>query len=563
LKKSLVIFIVLALQFSKLAYGDGPKFCAGIRGNGELITSHWASLATLMERENKLVDGGMGGSSGSITLFLYESILNNPQLRKCDGGSRACTNEEVIARTVLLVKSLFGYIQVIQKSPEAIFIEGITKEFKVAVAADKTQGAVSPQDAQVAFEAYKKMRAVLKYDSGLQKLLNPEILTMIASKDDLSLQQYRIGEVKNEIQTFGNFSPTDVRNLLRPGLINFKELAVLFGRIGNFYAGRGIFGTNSNIYNASDMQSYLDLCATVTRGKSWGELSSAQSMCASKMISMMTTYRESYLTSEGPSQLEPRDTRLNDPVGGAQYGHFVVIMGVLDQNEWLRVKERQDCYQKNDVACYTRPLKIYNQTHFGYFGASSDLEGIKNNRGHYDDLKTAKAKIYPGYSWRVALERSPAEPGLARVTEGLSSTEATLAGWVDLHPIQQLKNMGCAETTFITRRTAVEGSDDSKFAQGIGTMLGMTPIQHDMFYKIENLKSSFTQALALADHVLCTDWDAFKGTDISNIESNAFTSPLYSKEFLASGGAHYRGCGPAANSFSIEKGVADKENLLR
>src|SRR4051794_20419860 len=81
----------------------GPRLCAGIRGNGNLIAAHWTALARILENYG-MIEGTAGGSSGSITQFIYESIYANPLLRQCASG--ACSDEEAGARAGLLMKSL-------------------------------------------------------------------------------------------------------------------------------------------------------------------------------------------------------------------------------------------------------------------------------------------------------------------------------------------------------------------------------------------------------------------------------------------------------------------------
>src|SRR5512141_842017 len=64
---------------------DAPKLCAAVRGNGESILTHFASLSRIVEHYG-VVDGMAGGSSGSITTFTYESILKNPAMQRCGTG---------------------------------------------------------------------------------------------------------------------------------------------------------------------------------------------------------------------------------------------------------------------------------------------------------------------------------------------------------------------------------------------------------------------------------------------------------------------------------------------
>src|SRR5574338_1035238 len=64
------------------------RVCAAVRGNGQLIFAHFASLARITEHYGPLW-GSAGGSSGSITQFLLESIQMNPAVASC--GEYECT----------------------------------------------------------------------------------------------------------------------------------------------------------------------------------------------------------------------------------------------------------------------------------------------------------------------------------------------------------------------------------------------------------------------------------------------------------------------------------------
>ena len=60
----------------------GPKVCAAVRGNGHYVVTHFASLARIVEHYG-VVDGMAGGSSGSLSTFIYDSMLKNDAIRSC------------------------------------------------------------------------------------------------------------------------------------------------------------------------------------------------------------------------------------------------------------------------------------------------------------------------------------------------------------------------------------------------------------------------------------------------------------------------------------------------
>src|SRR5262245_49290039 len=80
--------------------------CAAVRGNGENIGAHFGSLAHIIETYG-VIEGMAGGSSGSITTFLYESILSNDAVNTC--GKKACDASQRSARVSLALKSIYGY----------------------------------------------------------------------------------------------------------------------------------------------------------------------------------------------------------------------------------------------------------------------------------------------------------------------------------------------------------------------------------------------------------------------------------------------------------------------
>jgi len=81
---------------------DALELCVGVRGNGPRITSHFAAMARIIEHYG-LVDAVAGGSSGSITSFLLESVQANPAIYDCDGTR--CDEHETVARAALLCKT--------------------------------------------------------------------------------------------------------------------------------------------------------------------------------------------------------------------------------------------------------------------------------------------------------------------------------------------------------------------------------------------------------------------------------------------------------------------------
>ena len=157
----------------------------------------------------------------------------------------------------------------------------------------------------------------------------------------------------------------------------------------------------------------------------------------------------------------------------------------------------------------------------GYFASEADLEAIDYNRRNFSDAKTRKAIGLGAVTWREALTYSPAEPGIARELE-LPDGNVSAGGWPDLHPVLALKNVGCDEVVYITRRGA-----ESDFALRMAdTALDATPEQVEELYGLDT-SSGFGLSLAESDAVLCTDWNEQPGLDLPKITSHVWNdSPL-------------------------------------
>ncbi|NNE73490.1 MAG: hypothetical protein HKN26_07500, partial [Acidimicrobiales bacterium] len=81
--------------------------CAGVRGNGQNLFAHYGSLARHVE-EYGAITCVAGGSSGSITAFILESIWANPDVHNCRNDRPGCNRRGRDARMALLLKSVVG-----------------------------------------------------------------------------------------------------------------------------------------------------------------------------------------------------------------------------------------------------------------------------------------------------------------------------------------------------------------------------------------------------------------------------------------------------------------------
>ena len=97
-------------------YKQDDRYCAAIRGNGELMPAHWGSFSKLVERYG-LPSAMAGGSSASITMFLLESVsLNKLAKSKIEKA--------------LLIKSFEGYFETLSQTKEGKAMLSLMSEKK-------------------------------------------------------------------------------------------------------------------------------------------------------------------------------------------------------------------------------------------------------------------------------------------------------------------------------------------------------------------------------------------------------------------------------------------------
>jgi hypothetical protein len=492
-----------------------PKLCAAVRGNGESILTHFASLSQIVEHYG-VVDGMAGGSSGSITTFTYESILKNPVMHQCAGAK--CTPDADAARVSLALKSLQGYADTVGDSDEANSIKGL-----VATAgqlkADYDAKGIDALGSEESVEAAKRLNEVLSVPE-VRSIVNPEIFTMLADVDHLS---FNVNEIKTSISQLGAFKVDDNRLFFRSGVLAWPALATLFGRIGDFYAGYGPADKTA-------MSAWLDACAEGSRGKSWSDASQianpAGGTCGSTLETMITTYRAKVRgVAEGtyPSRL---DEMVGDPASPL---HKLVSTAVLERDAVTKYNAARARYVTGEFPTGSIPFAPdFSDVNFGYWGSDSDIEKVQANSSHFDDLKSKKFSSLGNSPWREILAASPAEPGLSRFVE-LKDGRYSAGGWADLAPALVLKNIGCETVVYVTR----EG-DESDFATKIAKNAGMSEGDWGNLYDLSNEGSSYSRSVATADAVWCTNWNGFTDSQMSAEVLDAFNAPLETRASFAS-----------------------------
>ena len=494
--------------------GGGPRLCAALRGNGNYVITHFASLARLIESYG-LMDGMAGGSSSTITMFTYESILKNPALRDCDG--HACSADETAGRAALLLKSVEEYGVAVGTS-DGILGEGGILEIIQNTKAQGVEGLLKIDPVKAA----EKLRAILSPEEAarLRVLVNPEITAMLKVTDP-KLLAYNVNEVHESLQTFGKFSVANNRLFFRPGLVDFNGAAgSTFARAGDFYAGYGPS-------DRASMKHFLDACAAPSKGLLWIDKASPEkgidhlaidgTSCSKYFSAQVTTFFSAL--DEAPAFASRVDEKIGATLNALAATSVVTGAGI-------------DAYARGLAAyrdgSFPSPAQIpfdvkFDDVRFGYWGSSASLDRVLANAKGYTDLKTKKATSLGTGTWREILSHSPAEPGLARLG-ALPDGRLSAGGWPDLAPVLALKNLGCDKVVYVTRR-----QPESSFATGIANQLGMKDEERQL-YDLGNLESSFSKSLSEANGVWCTDWNSFTNFQIDEMAGDSYRAPLETRD---------------------------------
>jgi hypothetical protein len=495
-----------------LADGDGNhrwgrpshimSMCTGIRGNGNRIFAHFGSLARIVEYWGP-VRCAAGGSSGSITTFLIDSVNRNPALERC--GRRQCRGQQINDRHALMYRSMAGLTEV-----------GIGADIRLVVdLVQRVQAAdiesLLAEDPGAAVTAFSNILA----DFG--NLINPEVIQLLAQSPDPA---FHVRDLITGLQNAASFNVPDSTVFVRPGVINFSVLVDLFGRIGDFYAGYAPAGGQ---YDRAGVQGWLDACATPSRGTTWVEAAALPGpnglTCGQAFADLYRAYETAHRA--GP----PQPSRLDEPIGDRL--PMIAVTGVLTGaaiDQWNAARAQYFAAQPVSFA------PSFDDVRFGYFGAPRDLERIdwRLERRYPDDAVTEKYFPLGPASWREVLGSSPAEPGLSAAVP-LTAGVLSVGGWADPLRVQVLDSLGARRVITVNRRG---GEQLSGFTPRVSVLLGATSEDLSQLYGLDNPRSSFVTGLTAADGVWCTDWDTPDGFDPAALFADGFNAPMLTDDPL-------------------------------
>ena len=492
------VLVSLATTSATASGGRRPQpsegVCVGVRGNGPRLWAHFSSLARISEELGE-ISGAAGGSSGSITVFLAESVRANPLVSQC--GQRSCSRRERTARQALLFKSIEGLQQ-------AGLIEDVLTLVALANAVQQAGIEALLADPSTAAEGVAALTGLLS-DAALRAIINPELLLLLQQSPD---PVFHARDVIDGLATALSFQVDDARPFLRPGVINFASFAEIVGRLGTFLAGVGPV-------DLAGQRAFLRACATPGRGLEWPQVAAlpvGNTTCGALFSTLFDGFRDA-LTEDSPS-------RLNDPIG--RFLPALVTTSVLQGDA---VSAFQTAKARYFAADPPDSLGVaFEDVGFGYWGRHRDLTRVQRRlRKSFRDAKSAKFTRIGEATWREILQFSPAEPGLARALE-LPDGRVSSGGWTDPVPSQVLHALGCRRVVLVNRQDGIGG-----FTTDVASELGASPADLADLYNLSDRRSGFTTALRAADGVWCTDWDAPDAFDIRALSAQGWSPPLETK----------------------------------
>lgn len=498
--------------------------CAALRGNAHYLFGHFGSLARIVEHYGA-PEAMAGGSSSTITMLIYESVMKNRFVLEFPAG------DERDQRIALLLKSFMGHVEVVFSGNEAMAVQTLAPLYDRAVS--KGVFELDGEDYQKAATAMLE----LFNSQDLNGLVNPAVKRMLQNSDELGYASYpfKVQETKSALTSITAFRADDQQIFFREGIVNFAKLAEIMGRLAQFYAGY-------DPVDAAGMREFLSACGSAqSRGKTWRALTSLDAggqSCGERYRALFRSFSKAYVGHESGFP-----NRLDETIGESLPS--IVSTSIVEGQE--------------DVAAFHEALKNYrdakepnfsvpfSRIRFGYWMPPGIAADTAARMARNEDLKSRKFLSLGSAPWRQALTSSPAEPGLARGVELIDGRRVSLGGWSDLAPVQVLKAAGCDKVVYITREsgetpfiTQPTPLTSGRARSGLAEQLGMSEEERSGLYDLGNPDSSFARAVKGAEAVWCTDWNRFGDTELEGIFNEAYEARLVARhDFFTTGKSPY------------------------
>lgn len=578
--------LVVLFSFYIFTSSVHAKYCAGIRGNGELAPAHWSSLARIVENKG-MPDKASGGSSGSVSLFLLDGISRNQNL-SLDEDRKAIEQALLLKTIVPHVLYLFNEDA---KAPVVMRLVGHITGMGDGGFIHKVKNAI-----KIAKDAPTFFRMLKEYGP----LINPVLARGLRNNFNFYKSQLMEG-----IKVFGDFNAeTDGNIFYREGAIDFKFLGILFGRLADFYAGYGNKKTNDAL------SEFVKTCSVDSFGKEWDEIVANKQECGTLLTNAFDRYYERpseimymrvgvessartiYKKRKFPNKM------IFEKIGSGleSYPSTSLIVGAAASRYKKRLNEYNSSFA---VLNEDFNVDFSSELFYGYWGEEDKLQNIKNNLKtlYPNDLKSQKFYPLDGGTWFEVLGTSPAEPGLANLQRLAILGDAdsnrvinkpyfyskwrffptfnaipwfdekenvngvlpfreemySVGGWSDLHPSLMLRASGCENIIYVTRQggETVFGqqifirltgyTDKISFWKNIRekNRIGWFNLSAEeeaspwnKLYNLGNPESSYNRSINEADAIYCTNWDTFSvfKNQLKATLSDAWNAPVFLKD---------------------------------
>ena len=462
--------------------------CAGIRGNGANLFAHYGVLARQVE-EFGPVTCAAGGSSGSITAFVLESIWANPAVHLC-GARRPCGPRARDARISLLLKSFVGL------SEAGIFQD--LETVSMLLQRIENDGVMDMMDGPTPIEGVAALIGILR---DLGPLINQEVIELLLTSPD---PVFHATDIIDGLQKGAQFIVDDPRVFLRTSVINFEEAADFIGVYGSFYAGYG--PTDRRAFRA-----WLRACAVAGVGRTWEEIAAMSGAggrsCGDNLIDLFNAYRDRVAIFGG-------STRMDDPVG--KFLPIFGVTGVITGPSIDHWREARAAW----VAAAPIPFEPnFADIGVGYWGKERELKRMQRGLRNAPDLGSMQFTPLGEATWREVLSSSPAEPGFSPAVP-LSSGALSVGGWADPLRVLPLEALKARATIAVNRRDGV-----GSFTIDATRLLNASEADIQALYATDDSRSTFSLGLETATGVWCTNWDG--QMSVPNLLFNdAYASPL-------------------------------------
>jgi hypothetical protein len=520
-------------------------YCLAIRGNGDAMPAHWGGMAHALESFG-VPSGVAGGSSGSISAFLLESVIMNPLVSEADR----------VEKLAFLIKSFEGFTYYMAEKPEWKAVRDLVNTIDNSRAQKEPlvelQKILAGQSVEKVLGQGSKLGAALREIQttgifggvAIQKLLVAYQKYSVEKTENRKVELLiHLQQVKKSFEVLGAFDAKNDRDLfLRDGVIDFSALAKLFGRMGDFYSLSGAPRDLQKLFEV-----WLNACSANSKGRTWSEIAEKNPGCAKNFGMLIDSYFQ---------KTKGEEYRIHDTVG--QHLPALISTSVVVGESAKSVGRLKIEFDGNYGQGFDGEMSIANDDlKFGYWGSQRDLNAAMSviQSVRFPAAKIDKSKRFLALGeeeWSKPLSLSPAEPGLSPFLPFRSGRDTLLSfgGWSDLHPIPALKAMGCGKVVYLTRM-----GGDTLFGQGVAKRLfrlddirwedldGSNPAavkrnhngvrenqngRWSQMYNLANPRSSYSFSLSMADAVICTNWNDFDlKKEFRRLIQDSYSAPIF------------------------------------